>query len=215
MTTDRTPGPPPGDRPGPTPAEARLDALLARVDRAVPPARDLWPGIEARLGAARAAPPARRRWPYALAAGVALAAVGTLVALRVTDRAPVPVAALPAEGAPASAAPDRAATPQASSPELVAAAFAGPQDAEYRAARDALERTFRERLDLLQPETRTRILESLELIRRANEDIRQALAEDPSSPMLLNLLDSTRQQEIDLYTNVTRGTDPALQRTRT
>jgi hypothetical protein len=109
--------------------------------------------------------------------------------------------------APATARP--AATP------LLAAAFEAPQDARYRATRAALEQTFRERLTLLAPETRTRIEQNLEIIRRANDDIRAALATDPNSPLLQQLLESTWQQEIDLYTTVSRNTEPALPRTAT
>ena len=50
------------------------------------------------------------------------------------------------------------------------------------------------------------------IIRRANEDLRSALAHDPASPLLLQLLHSTSQQEIDLYTSVAQSTEPLLMR---
>ena len=39
-----------------------------------------------------------------------------------------------------------------------------------------------------------------------------ALAKDPASPLLLNLLQNTAQQEIQLYTSVNESTDPILMR---
>ena len=88
--------------------------------------------------------------------------------------------------------------------------FEPPQNADYVTARAALERTFNERLKLLAPATRARVQADLETIRKANDDIRAALAKDPASPLLLKLLQSTCQQEIDLYTSVAQTTEPML-----
>jgi hypothetical protein len=90
--------------------------------------------------------------------------------------------------------------------------FGPPQNAAYVAANAALERTFEERLKLLAPATRARVQADLETIRRASADLRKALAQDPASPLLLQLLHSTWQQEIDLYTNVAQSTEPFLMR---
>jgi hypothetical protein len=104
----------------------------------------------------------------------------------------------------------------AAAAHAVQVAFAPPQDADYLAAHAALERTFRSRLKLLAPITRARVEADLEVIRRANEDLRSALARDPASPLLLQLLQSTSQQEIDLYTSVAQSTEPLMmRRTRT
>ncbi len=108
----------------------------------------------------------------------------------------------------------RSAPPAATARTLVN--FEPPQNAEYVAARAALERMFNERLQLLAPATRMRVQADLETIRKANEDIRAALAKDPASPLLLQLLQNTWQQEIDLYTSVAQTTEPMLlRRTRT
>jgi len=90
--------------------------------------------------------------------------------------------------------------------------FGPPRNAAYVAASTALERTFEERVKLLAPATRARVQADLETIRRANEDLRKALAQDPASPLLLQLLHSTWQQEIDLYTSVAQSTEPLLMR---
>ena len=70
-------------------------------------------------------------------------------------------------------------------------------------------------LALLEPVTRDRIEHDLSIIRAANADIRRALAADPQSAVLNRLLESTWQQEFDLYTTVVRTTEPAMQRNRT
>ena len=90
--------------------------------------------------------------------------------------------------------------------------FEPTHNADYVAARADLQRVFNERLQLLAPATRTRVQADLETIRKAQEDIRAALAKDPASPLLLNLLQNTAQQEIQLYTSVNESTDPILMR---
>jgi hypothetical protein len=84
--------------------------------------------------------------------------------------------------------------------------------ANYLAARAALERTFNERLDLLAPATRARVRADLDTIRKANADISAALAQDPASPLLWQLLRNTWQQEINLYTSVDQTTQSMLTR---
>lgn len=161
-----------------------VDRELARLPREIAPPRDLWPAIS------RAIRPARQRhWPMALAAGVAGAMLAGAVSWAVLHNRP-------------AQAPAQAAGP------LVA--FADPS---YVAARAELEHSFHERLALLEPVTRARIEQSLAVIRHAEDDIRKALAADPSSPVLQELLDSTRHDEIDLYQGVVRGTQPAISRT--
>ncbi len=172
-----------------------LDAQLGALPRDLPPARDLWPGIDAALARGEAA---RRRWPIALAAGLIVAALGVVLGVRLgRDVAPAPVALGPADNV------------------LVAARQKGAEDADYLATRASLEKTYRERLALLAPDTRVRIEEDLALIQRAHEDIRAALARDPGSRVLLQLLQSTTEQEFSLYSTVGRNTEPFAPRTRT
>ena len=187
--------------------DEELDRLLQGVRREVPPSADLWASIATRLEPRAAAPRPRRGWAYALAAGVAVVALTALVTWQFASRPATPVAAT---GPGADAGTPRAA---GESRALLAAAFEAPQDERYVATRAALERTFRERLDLLAPETRQRVEQNLEIIRRANDEIRQALAADPNSPLLRQLLESTWQQEIELYTTVSRNTEPAVRTT--
>ena len=174
-----------------------LETRLAALARKLPPERDLWPGIEAAIGPAAARP---RRWPYALAAGIAVAALGALLAGRL-DREPAPLAATGGARLPAAAP--------------VAARLKATEEAEYRTTRLALEQTYRERLALLAPATRARIEEDLALIHVAQQDIRRALEGDPGSRVLLSLLQSTTEQEFNLYSTVGRNTEPFVSRTRT
>ena len=90
--------------------------------------------------------------------------------------------------------------------------FDEPRDAGYVAARAALEQTFRERLALLDPDTRTQIEASLAVIHRAHEEIRKGLEAAPENPVLEHLLQSTWHDEFDLYDDVVRTTQPTLAR---
>jgi hypothetical protein len=165
-----------------------LDQALASLPRSVAPPHDLWPQIARATGqlpAARQTP----RWPLALAASLAMVSLVGALCWSVWR------SAQPGGGAGSNVAN-----------------FEPPQNAAYVAARAALVRTFEERLDLLAPATRQRVQADLALIRKANADIRAALAQDPASPLLLQLLRSTWQQEIDLYTNVSRTTEPLMSR---
>ena len=88
-----------------------------------------------------------------------------------------------------------------------------PAGTEYLSTRATLEHTYRERLESLAPATRDRIEHDMSMIRAANADIRQALATDPESAVLNRLLESTWQQEFDLYATVIRATAPTGPRT--
>jgi hypothetical protein len=90
------------------------------------------------------------------------------------------------------------------------AAFQEPGDPKYIKARESLQQTFRERLTLLEPSTRTKIEASLAVIQQAHEDIRQALLADPSSAVLEELWQSTWHDEIDLYDRVVVATQPSV-----
>ncbi len=177
-----------------------LEQALAAVPRELQPSRDLWPGIAGSIGhdAQRVRRAPWSQWPMALAASLAvLGLVGALCWSVVHDR--------PGGERVASATPP-------GSGRGIAVSFQRPQDADYIAARTALERTFNERLTLLKPATRERIRADLETIRKANADISAALAQDPASPLLWQLLRSTWQQEIDLYTTVAQTTQTMLTR---
>ena len=198
-----------------TPRFHSVDEALASVRRDIEPRRDLWAGIAHRLGerderapdaptdvasvgAARSARAPWAQWPLALAASLGVVClVGALCWSVIHERS----------------APELTARAASAVSGNTLVNFGPPQNAAYAAASADLERTFNERLKLLAPATRTRVQADLETIRRANADLRSALAHDPASPLLLQLLHSTWQQEIDLYTSVAQSTEPLLRRT--
>lgn len=192
-----------------------VDEALNSVARVVQPARDLWPEIARAMG--RSAPPSagaaidlasarqarnarapRAQWPMALAA--CLGVVSLVGALCWSVLREPPAADLIAHA------------PGPASGQQVLVNFGPPEDPAYTAARAELERTFDERLKMLAPATQARVQADLLTIRQANADLRAALAHDPASPLLLQLLHSTGQQEIDLYTSVAQSTEPLLTR---
>jgi hypothetical protein len=170
-----------------------LDEQLAALPRAIAPPQQLWSQIEAAIQP----PVPRSRWPLALAASVAVAAVSVMVSWKLL---------------PAPAVPPSARNAPALTPPVTSVSFALPQQPAYVQARAQLEQVFRQRLNLLQPATRAKIEANLKIIRDADDDIRRALEADPASPLLLQQLQSTQRQELDLYTNVARNTDPAIGR---
>lgn len=184
-----------------------LDAALASLPRDVRPGRELWPDIERAIergsdGASARSPQVlsepQAQWPMALAASVLLASlVGALCWSVARERT---TAELIAHGSPSGGAAS------------IPVNFQLPQDAEYVAARAALERTFNERLELLAPATRERVRADLATIRKANADIGAALAQDPASPLLWQLMRNTWQQEINLYSSVAQTTQSMLTR---
>lgn len=179
---------------------AELEAISAEA-RQLPrltPSRDLWAGIEARIGGAdapavdHATSPAmvraRRRWFAApvlrMAAAAALLVTATAtVTWRIahedrTDATPA-VATTPTAGtAPAVDAPD------ASDAALVRAVA---YDSEFSTMDDeirALERIVDERRAQLDPRTVEVLRRNLDLIDRAIAESREALAADPASQFL-------------------------------
>jgi cell envelope opacity-associated protein A len=175
------------------PPPKSLDEQLAALPRAIVPPQQLWSQIEAAIRQ----PAPRSRWPLALAASVAVAAVSVMVTWKLL-RAPT-LSPMARNGAVVMQ-------------PVTSVSFALPQQPAYVQARAQLEQVFRERLTLLQPATRAKIEANLKIIRDADDDIRRALEADPASPLLLQQLQSTQRQEVDLYTNVARNTDPAIGR---
>jgi len=165
-----------------------LDRLIGNLPKEVAPPGNLWPRVAARLSGKP-----RQATPMALAAAIAVAAAGlaSLFTWAVLEGRSVPRVI-----------------------QTVAAttSFEEPRDPKYVLARNAEEKTFRERLALLEPATRAKIEASLAVIQRAHEDIRKALAADPQSPALEQLWESTGRDEFDLYDSVVQATQPAMTR---
>jgi len=169
-------------------ARETLDEQLARLSPDIVPPRNLWPGIAREIVRRPRASPALA---FA-AAAAAICLAGALAFLVLRSR-------------PSLMSPKAEAA-------YMAASLEEPHEAGYLAARAALEETFHERLALLDPATRAQIEQSLATIRAARDDIRKALAADPDSPVLEQLLESAWHDEFDLYDDVVRTTQPTLAR---
>jgi hypothetical protein len=168
--------------------QERLDRLIANLPKDIIAPGNLWPGVAARLTSKP-----RRAAPMAMAAVVAMAAAGlaSFFTWAVLESRTIP-AVVQAQSGPS---------------------FEEPRDPKYVLARDSVEKTFRERLTLLDPATRTKVEASLAVIQKAHEDIRKALASDPQSPVLEQLWQSTWHDEFDLYDRVVQATQPTMTRT--
>lgn len=177
--------------------ERERDPLLAKVAELpenVQPGRDLWPQIQDRI--AREAPAARPvtrglTWQWAMAAGVAVATVSVLFTWMALQPAGREVPQL------AGTRPAAVATLQPVS--YGSYSQLGP---EYVTVRAQMLELFRARVAELPLETRQRIEQDLAAIQRAADDIDAALALDPASRLLNQLLLSTYFEEMDLYTKV-------------
>jgi hypothetical protein len=174
-----------------------LDERLRKLPAEIPPGRDLWPGIAARLGSAkssRRATPQRSRWrPLAAAASVVFVAVLAVTVYR--GDAPRAPELEPARTV-ASAAP-------------VASGFGPGHElgSSYMAARAGLADDLERRLEALSPETRATVLENLATIRRAAAEIDAALGEDPANVLLQHQLLAAYQDELSVLANLQRVTE--------
>jgi hypothetical protein len=170
------------------PARESLDARLAKLQRDVVPSRYLWPSIEREI----------KRQPLRTPQMV-LAAAAAVAALMI------------AGGVVWAVLQSRTATTAPSAPSM-AMSLDEPHDPGYLAARAGLVDIFEQRLAMLDPPTRAKIEANLAVIHQARDDIRKALAADPDSPVLEQLLESAWHDEFDLYDDVIRTTQPTLAR---
>lgn len=188
-----------------------LDQELAKLSRDVVPLRDLWPGVvRGIVRAPRTAPrfPSSPWMAYAASAAVlcvAAALIWVMVYGHPSMSANGPVTA---ENSAVRGSPAAGTAPAAG----LDASFGEPSDPHYLAARAELERTFNQRLTELDPATRAKIEADLASIRKARDDIRKALAAEPDSPVLEQLLASALHDEFDLYDDVVRTTQPTSAR---
>lgn len=181
---------------------------LGELSPGIEPARDLWPGIEARLKAPMATMPpeaahpaarprlAQLRW-LAAAAMVASVAVGVWIGrdlLPLSDGAAVP----PQLGAvhPGAANPDGA---------LKASYVSDPR---YQRDRAELLKSLQARLEAMPAPARAKVTASLAAITHAKEDLESALGKDPSNALLQELLINTYQDEMRALTDVHEASDP-------
>lgn len=170
-------------------------AKAAELPKEIAPMRDLWPGIAARLGES---PRSAKNfgWSMALAAGLLVAAVSALLTWGlVRENAPAPVQFADTRPVDPAIVPVNYGTNSVIRPSELA-------------ARDELLVQFRRRVDGLSPQTRITVLRNLAVIQQAANEIDAALAQDPASGLLNQLLLDTYKQELQLYSKVvTAGGD--------
>lgn len=184
---------------------ARVEGLeelvgsLGRLPREAEPPRNLWPGIEDRLGARGSGPEVvslrsgggrprtgmERRVSLSvgqlLAAGIALAAIsGSAVWFAVSGGG----ASDPGFEAPV--------------PGTIRTAGTRGAIADYEAASADLEEVLTEGRDVLKPETVRVLEENLRTIDGAIAEARDALARDPGSEVLYRLLAKNMRRKLDL-----------------
>lgn len=187
---------------GPRRDEDELMTRASELPQEVAPARDLWPGIAARLGEGERRPAPRSfGWPSALAAGFLVAAVSALLTWGLLRESPTPADVLAVgDAAPVAVVP-------------VSYGANSALGTEQLAARDALLAEFQGRFAALSPETREAVLTNLAIIQKAADEIDAALARDPASGLLNELLVGTYQQELQLYSKVVTARDGTTRRT--
>ena len=173
-----------------------LVEAASALPKDVAPPRDLWPAIAARLDA-QSAPVRGVRWPMALAAGFVVAAVSALLTWGLMREPAAP----PEE--------TRIANPETAQPAVVPVRYGPntPLGEAQLAARDELLVRFRERLATLPPAQRESVVKNLAVIQRAADEIDAALAQDPASGLLNELLMSTYRKELQLYSQVVTARD--------
>jgi hypothetical protein len=187
------------------PRNRETDPLLARaaeLPKDIAPARDLWPAIAARLASTPQRAESRAfGWPAALAAGFLVASVSALLTWGLM-REPDPAATGLADSA-------------VSTPAIVPVNYGSNPilGAKELAARDELLVQFRKRLDELSPQTREAVVKNLAIIQRAADEIDAALAQDPASGLLNELLLGAYKQELQLYSKVVTAGDGTTRRT--
>lgn len=189
------------------PRNREPDPLLARaaeLPKDIAPPRDLWPAIAARLTSTpQQAGMRASRWPAALAAGFVIASVSALLTWGLMrDPGPAAEAGLAAGGAVTLAA-------------VMPVSYGSNSalGAMELAARDQLLIQFRERLDELSPQTREAVVKNLAILQRAADEIGAALAQDPASGLLNELLLGAYRQELQLYSKVVTSGGGSTRRT--
>jgi hypothetical protein len=188
----------------PTPSKVRK---LSELSREIPPPRDGWPALEAKLREARAplseggaepqggtVPPRRRR---ARMMGItALAAVLAAVVVGISlDRWML----APAHPTAVTAVTAGTKGGRGASASLPVAYVTDPR---YLRERAALLRSLDARLAKLPPPTRAKVLQSLATIHQSMQSIRQALGREPGDALLQELLIDTYQDEMQVLSTV-------------
>lgn len=182
-------------------ADDPLSQMLAALPKDVQPERDLWQGIQAEIGktpiVTDSAPVVHfssTRW-FQMAAGVLLVLATSLTTFVVTRNSMEKDAAMQIAHQP---------VPTATAPLNAMPVSFGTEalGADYLKARSELDQRFEARMKTLPPSTRAKLERNLADLRHAANEISETLAENPSDPLLQDLLMSTYQRELQLLADV-------------
>jgi hypothetical protein len=169
----------------------------------IAPPRDLWQGIEARLGqgardsASRDGVEPERRFgrPDRMRVFAAAAVIAALVVGIWIGRAVLPV-----PGRPPAGVGQNASNVSLSEPGAWHAAYV--MDSKYTRERAELVKDLEARLAALPPESRAKVLSSLQAINESKRALEAELGKDPSNALLQELLVNTYQDEMRVLTAV-------------
>lgn len=204
---------------------AELRTIVAQAASLPPlnPPRDLWAGIESRigtrvtpLGAPSARRAARRPWPLAIAAAALIALTAGTTYLLTARSSATPASTVATVTQPPVQTRDSADTTTRPAPPRVAPVampsgggkLVSTTKKDVNAARvydreisllDSLVRTRRNELD---PKTVKVIEKNLSIIDSAIAESRAALAKDPRSPLLNNRLDNVLGSKVELLSTI-------------
>jgi hypothetical protein len=174
----------------------RKISSLRDLPQDLAPPRDLWQGIEARIAADKtAAVPAPAQRSGRTGRLRVLAAAAVIVALAVgiwIGRTVLP-------GAPAAGAGSMA-TNLTGEPGSFHAAYV--MDSKYVRQRAELVKDLESRLAALPPESRAKVMSSLQTLSDSKRDLEAELGKDPSNALLQELLVNTYQDEMRVLTAV-------------
>ncbi len=159
---------------------------VAALPRSVEPPRDLWPEIEAQIGAAKVVRAAfGRRRALMAAAAVVLITSSVVTAYLVGRRQATSVVVVTPVSRPDTSG-------------VLAASFAEIGVHDYQVTRQHLLDVVEGRRGELSPATMEVVLTNLRLIDEAMDEIANALGEDPGNELLTRQLVSAYRQQINL-----------------
>ncbi|HEY2404343.1 MAG TPA: hypothetical protein VGI23_28580 [Steroidobacteraceae bacterium] len=183
--------------------DKRKISSLRDLPRDIAPPRDLWKGIEAEITAPRQtpvkAPSHRLRY---LAAAAVIAALGLGVWIGQWMYRPLYVANGTVMTANSQAQPGTGAAAGNTVDEPGAFHAAYVMGPKYINQRAQLVKDLETRLAQLPPESRAKVLSSLQAINDSKRDLERELGKDPSNALLQELLVNTYQDEMRVLTAV-------------
>jgi hypothetical protein len=182
----------------------RKISSLRDLPRDIAPPRDLWQGIEARIAAEQKPRLGSVRRSGRTARLSMLAAAAVIVALAVGIW--IGRSLLPLPGKPPGAGTSMTASNATPAATSFHAAYL--MESKYSRERAELVKDLEARLAALPPESREKVVKSLEAINESKRNLETELGKDPSNALLQELLVNTYQDEMRVLTAVHEAGSP-------